>query len=151
MKNLKENYSIYVNFQIPLRIKITILVKLLAYQNCLIIGSLSTWKKQIRGGCRRTKDLQSRVKLFVDQTILSEENPTIFKHRFRTTRKKIKNLITAVKVRTRFVYFYGSNCQDLFYKLIASGARSRCPIWIFFWYFKNLKFASCLGKGEKYY
>ena len=37
-------------------------------------------KKQIREGCRRTKDLQSRAKLFVDQTILLEENPTIFRH-----------------------------------------------------------------------
>ena len=106
-------------------------------------------KKQIREGCRRTKDLQSRAKLFVDQTILLEENPTIFRHRFRPTRKKIKNLITAVKVETRFVYFYGSNWQDIFHKRIACGTRSRCPIWIFFWYFKNLKFPSCLGKGAK--
>ena len=106
-------------------------------------------KKQIREGCRRTKDLQRRAKLFVDQTILLEQDPTIFRHRFRPTRKKIKNLITAVKVEARFVYFYGSNWQDIFYKLIACGTRSRCPIWIFFWYFKNLKFPSCLGKGAK--
>ena len=108
-------------------------------------------KKQIREGCRRTKDLQSRAKLFVDQTILLEENPTIFRHRFRPTRKKIKNLITAVKVETRFVCFYGSNWQDLFYKLIVCGARSRCPSWTFFWHCKNLILASCLGKAEKHY
>ena len=92
------------------------------------------------------------MKLFVDQIILLEENPTIFRHRFRPTRKKIKNLITAVKVETRFVYFLGSNWQDSFYKLIACGTRSRYPIWIFFLVFsnsKNLKFASCLGKGAK--
>ena len=35
-------------------------------------------KKQIREGCRRTKYLQSRAKLSVDQTILLEESPTIF-------------------------------------------------------------------------
>ena len=63
--------------------------------------------------------------------------------------KKIKYLITAVKVETRFVYFYGSNWQDLFYKLIACGTRSQCPMWIFFWYIKNLKLPSCLGKGTK--
>ena len=90
-------------------------------------------KKQMHEGCRRTKDLESRAKLFVDQTILSEENPTILRNRFRPTRKKIKNLITATKVETRFVYFFlGSNWQDLFYKLIACGTCSQCPIWIFF-------------------
>ena len=46
-------------------------------------------KKQIREGCRRTKDLQSRAKLFVDQTILLEENPAMFRHRFGPTKKKI--------------------------------------------------------------
>ena len=33
MKNLNENYINYASFQIPLRIKISVLVKLLAYQN----------------------------------------------------------------------------------------------------------------------
>ena len=46
MKNLKENYSIYASFQIPLRIKITILVKLLAYKNHLLIGWFSTWRSR---------------------------------------------------------------------------------------------------------
>ena len=37
-------------------------------------------KKQIREGCRRTKDLQRRAKLFFDQRILLEQDPTTFRH-----------------------------------------------------------------------
>ena len=60
-------------------------------------------KKQMREKCRRTKHLQSSAKLFVDQTILLEKNPTIFRHQIRPTRQKIKNIITPAKVETKFV------------------------------------------------
>ena len=77
MKNLKENVSIYASIQIPLRIKYH------TGQAARISKPLDNrvveyLKKQIREGCRRTKYLQSRAKLSVDQTILLEESPTIF-------------------------------------------------------------------------
>ena len=75
-------------------------------------------KKQIREGCRQIKDLQSRAKLFVDQTILLEENPTIFRQQFQPIRKKIKNLITAVKVQTKFVYFLSQSGRTYFTNLL---------------------------------
>ena len=40
---------IYVSFQIPVRIKINILVKLLPHQNHLIIERLSTWRSKYKG------------------------------------------------------------------------------------------------------
>ena len=41
-----KKWRIYASFQIPLCIKITILVKLLPYQSHLIIGWLSTWRSR---------------------------------------------------------------------------------------------------------
>ena len=61
-------------------------------------------KKQIRNDCRRTKELQSRARSFVNETLFAgEENPASYRRRFRPLRKKIKNLVTAVKIETRLV------------------------------------------------
>ena len=93
MKNLKENYSIHASFQIPLRNQNHHTGQAADISEPLDNRMVEYLKKQIREGCRRTKDLQSRAKLFVDQTILLEQNRTIFRHRFRPLRKKIKTLL----------------------------------------------------------
>ena len=72
MKKLKENSSIYASFQIPLCIKISMLLNLLAYQNHLIIGGLSTWRSRYERDVEKQKIY--KAKLFVDPL---EENPTI--------------------------------------------------------------------------
>ena len=78
-----------------------------------------------------------------------EKNPTIFRHQFRSTRQKIKNLITSVKVETRFFFFLAQTGRTYFTTFLREVAVRSTVIGSFlvFSNFKNFKFASCLGKG----
>jgi len=59
---------------------------------------VSYLKKTIRGGCRNVKDFQSRADEFVKTYLFfGERPPESYRRRFRPNRKKVKNLITAVK------------------------------------------------------
>ena len=60
-------------------------------------------KKLIRNGCRNSKDLQSRAAEFVqDKIFFGEKHPGSLRRKFNPNRKKIKNLITNVKIETRY-------------------------------------------------
>ena len=59
-------------------------------------------KKLIRSGCRRVKELQSRAAEYTLEKIFAgEKHPDMFRRRFRPSRTKVKNLITAVKLENR--------------------------------------------------
>ena len=60
-------------------------------------------KKLIRNGCRNSKDLQSRAAEFVqDKIFFGEKHPDSLRRKFNPNRKKIKNLVTSVKIETRY-------------------------------------------------
>lgn len=77
-------------------------------------------KKIIRGGCRRVKELESRALDFVKEELFhGESNPSVYRSRFYPERKKIRNLITFVKVESRYskidqenVALLASNCNN---------------------------------------
>ena len=59
-------------------------------------------KEIIRNGCRRVKELQSRASEFVREKIFHRERPPeSLRRRFNSNRKKVRNLITRVKLETR--------------------------------------------------
>ena len=59
-------------------------------------------KEVIRNGCRRVKELQSRASEFVREKIFhGERPPESLRRRFNPNRKKVRNLITRVKLKTR--------------------------------------------------
>lgn len=76
-------------------------------------------KKLIRGGCRRVKELESRALDYVKSVIFQgQSNPDAYRNRFYPERKKIRNLITFVKVESRYskidqenVQHFVSNCK----------------------------------------
>ena len=60
-------------------------------------------KKIIRNGCTNSKDLQSRAAEFVqDKIIFGEKHPGSLRRKFNPNRKKIKNLLTIVKIETLY-------------------------------------------------
>ena len=60
-------------------------------------------KKKIRNGCRNSKHLQSRATEFVqDKIFFGENHPGSLRRNFNPNRKKIKNLITSVKIETQY-------------------------------------------------
>ena len=55
--------------------------------------------KLIRNGCRNSKDLQSRAAEFVqDKIFIGEKHPRSLRRKLNPNRKKIKDLITSVKI-----------------------------------------------------
>ena len=59
-------------------------------------------KEIIRNGCRRVKELQSRASEFVREKIFhGERPPESLRRRFNPNRKKVRYLITRVKLETR--------------------------------------------------
>ena len=59
-------------------------------------------KEIIRNGCRRVKELQSRASEFVREKIFhGERPPESLRRSFNPNRKKVRNLITRVKLETR--------------------------------------------------
>ena len=59
-------------------------------------------KEIIRNGCRRVKELQSRACEFVREKIFHKERPPeSLRRRFNPNWKKVRNLITRVKLETR--------------------------------------------------
>ena len=68
----------------------------------------------MRSGCRRIKELQNRAKEFVVNKIFSgEKNSAMFRNRFCSSRRKSKNIITIVKLETRFSKIDQENVQHL--------------------------------------
>ena len=60
-------------------------------------------KKIIRNGCRNSKHLQSRATEFVqDKIFFGENHPGSLRRNFNPNRKKIKNLITSVKIEMQY-------------------------------------------------
>lgn len=60
-------------------------------------------KQLIRGNCRKTRELKLAAAEFVKGTIFSARaKPETSRRRFVPSRKKIKNLITSVKIETRY-------------------------------------------------
>ena len=60
-------------------------------------------KKLIRNGCRNSKDLESRAAEFVqDKVFFGKKHPGSLRRKFNPNRKKIKTLITSVKIETRY-------------------------------------------------
>lgn len=58
-------------------------------------------KKQVRSGCRRPKELQSRVETFVKDTIFNGKFSTsMTRKKFSPSRKKIRNIISSIKHET---------------------------------------------------
>ena len=71
-------------------------------------------KKLIRYGCRNSKDLQSRAAEFVqDKIFLGEKHPGSLRRKFKPNRKKIKILITSVKIETRYSKIDQENATKL--------------------------------------
>ena len=66
----------------------------------------------VRSGCRGIKELQNRAKEFVVNMIFSgEKNTAMFRNRFCPSRRKLKNIITIVKLETRFSEIDQGNIQ----------------------------------------
>ena len=60
-------------------------------------------KKLIRSGCRRVKELESRAVDFVTDILFEgPSKPDRYRGRFFPERKKIRNLITYIKIENRF-------------------------------------------------
>ena len=58
-------------------------------------------KEIIRNGCRRVKELQSRASEFVREKIFhGERPPESLRRRFNANRKKVRSLMTRVKLET---------------------------------------------------
>ena len=148
MKNLKENYTIYASFQIPLRIKITILVKLLTYQNHLMVG-LSTWRSRYESD----ED---------EQKIYKAERSCLLTK--QSCWKKIRQCldIDSGQQKRKSDYSWKSRnkiCLFFWLKLAGLILQTYCvryPFWVpyldLFLVFSNsnnLQFASCLRKGAK--
>ena len=76
---------------------------------------VSTYLKSlVRSGCRYIKELQKRVKEFVVNTIFSgEKNSAMFRNCFCPSRRKLKNIITIVKLENRFSKIDQEDIQHL--------------------------------------
>ena len=60
-------------------------------------------KKIIRNECRNSEDLQSRAAEFLqDKIFFAEKHPVSLRRKFNPNRKKMNNLITSVKIETRY-------------------------------------------------
>ena len=60
-------------------------------------------KKLIRNGCRNSKDVPSRAtEILWDKIFFGKNHPGSLRRKFNPNRKKIKNLITSVKIETRY-------------------------------------------------
>ena len=71
-------------------------------------------KSLVRSGGCRIKELQNRAKEFVVNTIFSgEKNSAMFQNCFCPGRRKLKNIITVVKLETRFSKIDQENIQHL--------------------------------------
>ena len=71
-------------------------------------------KKLIREGCRRVKEIELRALDFVkDNLFPGSPNPPIFRNRFYPERRKIRNLITYVKMEMRFSKIDQENVKQL--------------------------------------
>ena len=71
-------------------------------------------KKLIRNECRNSKDLQSRAAEFVqDKIFFGEKHPGSLRCKFNPNRKKIKNLITSVKIETQYLKIDKENIAKL--------------------------------------
>ena len=71
-------------------------------------------KKLIRNGCRNSKDLQSRAAEFVpDKILFGEKHAGSLRCKFNPNRKKIKNLITSVKIEMRYSKINQENVAKL--------------------------------------
>ena len=71
-------------------------------------------KKLIRNGCRNSKDLESRAAEFVqDKVFFGEKHPGSLRRKFNPNRKKIKTLITSVKIETRYTKIDQENVAKL--------------------------------------
>ena len=71
-------------------------------------------KSLVRSGCRRIKELQNRAKEFVINTTFSgEKNLAMFQNHFCPSKRKLKNIITAVKLETRLSKIDQENIQHL--------------------------------------
>ena len=146
MKNLKENYTIYASFQISLRIKITILVKLLAYQNHLMVG-LSTWRSRYESDEDEPKIYKvERSCLLTKQSYWKKIRQCLDIDSGQQKRKSDYSW----KSRNKICLFFWLKLA----RLILQTYSVRYPFWVpyldLFLVFsdsKNLQFASCLGKG----
>ena len=71
-------------------------------------------KALIRQANRRPKELQSRAAEYVREQIFAGERPPhSLRRRFNPTRKKIKNLITRIKIETRYSKIDQENLMKL--------------------------------------
>ena len=76
--------------------------------------------KLIRGGCRRVRELESRSLDFVKDGGCGITNVEMYRSRFYPERRKIRNLITRVKLQTRFSKIDQENVKHLISKLCSS-------------------------------
>ena len=66
----------------------------------------------IRSGCRRVKELESGAMDFVTEVLFEGVySPDFYRGRFYPERRKIRNLITYVKMETRFSKIDQENVQ----------------------------------------
>ena len=71
-------------------------------------------KNLIRNGRRRPKELQSRAAEFVrEKLFFGERAPQALRRRFNPNRKKLKNMITQVKIETRYSKIDQENVMKL--------------------------------------
>ena len=69
-------------------------------------------KKMIRSGCRRVKELESRAMDFVMDVLFEVVwSSDLYHGRFYPERRKIRNLITYVKMETQFSKIDQENVQ----------------------------------------
>ena len=66
----------------------------------------------IRSGCRRVKELESRAMDFVTDVFFEDAcSPDRYREKFYLERRKIRSLITYVKMETRFSKIDQENVQ----------------------------------------
>ena len=58
-------------------------------------------RKTVKSGWRRPKELQSRIKEFVRNQILFDENPPSLRRRFYLNMRKVKNIVNSIKQEVR--------------------------------------------------
>ena len=70
-------------------------------------------KKLIRSGCRRVKELESMAADFVTDVLLEgASKPDWYSGRFFPERRKIRNLITYIKIENRFPKINQENVEN---------------------------------------
>ena len=75
-------------------------------------------RKAVKSGCRRPKELQSRVKEFVLNEIFFDENPPpSIRRRFYPNRRKVKNIVNSIKQEARHSKINQGNLMALTEKL----------------------------------